>query len=80
MLTRSRLAVTVALSSWVLAAPAGAMPSDLRSPDAVDAASAPAQDFRSPDAVDAGDAARTTDRPALKRPRRQPPCVVSRSA
>jgi hypothetical protein len=80
MFPRFRLAATVAVSSLVLAGPAGAAAGDLRSPDAVDAASSPAQDFRSPDAVDAGDAARTTDRPALRRPRRRPPCVVSRSA
>jgi hypothetical protein len=63
MFPRSRLAATatVAVSSWVLAAPAGATPGDLRSPDAVDAASSPAQDLRSPDAAAAGDAARTTD-------------------
>lgn len=80
MFPRSRLAATVALSSWALAAPAGAAPSDLRSPDAIDAASSPAQDFRSPDAVAAGDAARTTDRPALRRLRRRPPCAASTSA
>lgn len=63
MFTRSRLAATVAvaLGSGVLAAPSGATPSDLRTPDAIDAASRPAQDFRSPDAAAAGDAAPTSD-------------------
>jgi hypothetical protein len=53
MLTRSQLAVTlaVALGTGALAGPAGASPEDLRSPDVVDATSPPAQDLRSPDAA-----------------------------